>query len=92
MNLFSSKRGQMNIEKFITSAENLNNEFFIQNKKNDNYEENKDKKSYKESKYNLKQILKNYNLNRMGNKNGYTKEYINLLLIYYMKIIIKIIQ
>lgn len=78
MNLFSSKRGQMNIEKFITSAENLNNEFFIQNKKNDNYEENKDKKSYKESKYNLKQILKNYNLNRMGNKNGYTKEYINL--------------
>ena len=78
MNLFSSKRGQMNVEKFLTTAENLNNEYCIQNKKNKNIEENKDKKSYQESKYNLKQILKNYNLNRMNNKNGYTKEYINL--------------
>ena len=80
MNMFSSKRGQLNLEKFMINAEKLNNNYFNQKRKNI-FEENKDKKPYskQESKYNLKQILKNYNLNRIGKKNGFTKEYLHLL-------------
>ena len=78
--MFSSKRGQLNLEKFMINAEKLNNNYFNQKRKNI-FEENKDKKPYskQESKYNLKQILKNYNLNRIGKKNGFTKEYLHLL-------------
>ena len=80
MNIFSFKRDQLNLEKFIQTAENLKKSYFIQDRKNI-VEEDKNKKAYskQESKYNLKQILKNYNLNRIGNKNGFTKEYITLL-------------
>lgn len=80
MNIFSFKRDQLNLERFIQTAENLKKNYFIQDRKNI-VEEDKNKKPYskQESKYNLKQILKNYNLNRIGNKNGFTKEYLNLL-------------
>ena len=33
MNMFSSKRGQLNLEKFMINAEKLNNNYFNQKRK-----------------------------------------------------------
>ena len=79
MNLFSSRRGLLNLEKILKSSENTK---YNPNKSITEYE-TKDKKgkgySLTESRFNFKQILKHYKLNRQSQLNGFTRKYINLL-------------
>ena len=80
MNYFSSRRNQLYLEKYIKNAENLSNNY-INTKKATIYGEKENNAIYpqEESKYNVKQILKNYHLNRASNKYGFTRKYISLL-------------
>ena len=80
MKFFLARKSQLNLERFIKESELLyNNNNNLNKKKRE--EENKDKQAYppQESKYKFQQILKNYNLNRIGRQNGFTKQYISLL-------------
>ena len=79
MNLFSSKRNQLSLEKIIKATETKYNHKFNPNKSKV-YEENNNKKTYslQESKFDLKQILKNYSLFRESRLNGFTRKYIEL--------------
>ena len=76
MNLFSSRRGQLNLEKLLKSTQKSNHNFFKPNKKR--VEEEKKIYFTQESKFNLKQILKHYSLYRKSLENGFTRKYINL--------------
>ena len=76
MNLFSSRRGQLNLEKLLKSTQKSNHNFFKPSKKR--VEEEKKIYFTQESKFNLKQILKHYSLYRKSLENGFTRKYINL--------------
>jgi len=83
MKFFLARKSQLNLERFIKESELLYNDSDIIKKINKKKieEENKNKQAYppQESKYNFLQIVKNYNLNRIGRQNGFTKQYISLL-------------
>ena len=76
MNLFSSRRGLLSLEKIIKSSENT--KYNPNKSKTEKETHNKKVFSLTESKFNLKQILKNYKLNRESHLNGFTRKYINL--------------
>ena len=76
MNLFSSRRGLLSLEKIIKSSENT--KYNPNKSKTEKETHNKKVYSLTESKFNLKQILKNYKLNRESHLNGFTRKYINL--------------
>ena len=81
MEFFPLKRNQLNLEKYLKKVENLNLNYLNSKKASIIYGENDDKKAYlsEDSKYDLKQILKNYHLNKANHNNGFIRNQIALL-------------